>query len=139
MDQGESLSEAFWGVARRLRHLNRETMAPWEVTPAQWRAINVLVDHGPLRLGDLAEKLHIAPRSTTEVVDDLERRGLVERHPDPADRRATLVALTPDGTSTATAIRTARTAESERFFGSLSPADRDHLGRILHDLARISD
>ncbi|SNT59697.1 DNA-binding transcriptional regulator, MarR family [Asanoa hainanensis] len=136
MDQGESLSEAFWGVARRLRHLNRETMAPWEVTPAQWRAINVLVDHGPLRLGDLAEKLHIAPRSTTEVVDDLERRGLVERHPDPADRRATLVAMTTAGTSAATAIRTARTAESERFFGSLSPADRDHLGRILHGLAR---
>ncbi|GIF67648.1 putative HTH-type transcriptional regulator YsmB [Asanoa ishikariensis] len=135
MDQGESLSEAFWGVARRLRHLNRETMAPWEVTPAQWRAINVLVEHGPLRLGDLAEKLHIAPRSTTEVVDDLERRALVERHPDPADRRATLVALTTDGTAAATAIRTARTAESERFFGSLSTADRDHLSRILHDLA----
>jgi len=135
VDQGESLSEAFWGVARRLRHLNRETMAPWEVTPAQWRAINVLVDHGPLRLGDLAEKLHIAPRSTTEVVDDLERRALVERHPDPADRRATLVALTGDGKAAATAIRTARTAESERFFGSLSTADRDHLSRILHGLA----
>lgn len=136
MDQGESLSEAFWGVARRLRHLNRATMAPWEVTPAQWRAINVLVEHGPLRLGDLAERLHIAPRSTTEVVDDLERRGLVERHPDPADRRATLVALTAEGTAAATAIRTARTAEAERFFGALSAADRDHLSRILHDLAR---
>ncbi|MDG4826629.1 MarR family transcriptional regulator [Asanoa sp. WMMD1127] len=135
MDQGESLSEAFWGVARRLRHLNRQTMAPWEVTPAQWRAINVLVEHGALRLGDLAEKLHIAPRSTTEVVDDLERRGLVERHPDPADRRATLVALTTEGTSAASAIRTARTAESERFFAALSPEDRDHLGRILHNLA----
>ena len=136
MDQGESLSEAFWGVARRLRHLNRQTMAPWDVTPAQWRAINVLVEHGPLRLGDLAEKLHIAPRSTTEVVDDLERRGLAERHPDPADRRATLVALTAEGQATATAIRTARTAEAERFFGSLSTEDRDHLSRILHDLAR---
>ena len=95
----------------------------------------MLVDHGPLRLGDLAEQLHIAPRSTTEVVDDLERRGLVERHPDPADRRATLVALTGDGKAAATAIRTARTAEAERFFGSLSTADRDHLSRILHDLA----
>jgi len=136
VDQGESLSEAFWGVARRLRHLNRETMAPWEVTPAQWRAINVLVDHDSLRLGDLAERLHIAPRSTTEVVDDLERRGLVDRHPDPADRRATLVALTTEGVAAATAIRTARVAEAERFFASLSTDDRDQLSRILHDLAR---
>ena len=136
MDDGESLSEAFWGVARRLRHLNRQTMAPWDVTPGQWRAINVLVEHGPVRLGDLAEKLHIAPRSTTEVVDELQRRGLVERHPDPADRRATLVALTDAGRSAAIAIREARTAEAARFFGTLSPDDRHHLGRILGGLAR---
>ncbi|HTF08137.1 MAG TPA: MarR family winged helix-turn-helix transcriptional regulator [Asanoa sp.] len=136
MDDGESLSEAFWGVARRLRHLNRQTMAPWDVTPGQWRALNALVDRGPIRLGDLAEKLHIAPRSTTEVVDDLQSRGLVERHPDPADRRATLVGLTEAGHAAAAAIQEARTAEAARFFGALSPGDRDDLSRILHGLAR---
>ena len=44
-----------------------------------------------MRPSVLAERLHIAARSATEVVDALEERGLVERGPDPDDRRATLV------------------------------------------------
>ena len=88
----EGLSDAFRAVARRLRIQTQRALAPWEVTPAQARALGVLNRHGPLRLGALSERLHIAPRSATEVVDALEERGLVERRPDPADRRATLVA-----------------------------------------------
>jgi DNA-binding MarR family transcriptional regulator len=131
----ESLSELFWGVARRLRHRTRETLAPWDVTPSQSRALNVLMRHGVLRLSELSDHLRIAPRSTTEVVDDLQQRGLVERHPDPADRRATLVSLTDAGTEASRAIAEARQTEAERFFGALSPADRADLGRILRTLA----
>jgi DNA-binding MarR family transcriptional regulator len=130
----ESLSEAFWAVARRLRHLSRETLSPWGITPSQSRALNVLIQHDGLRLSELAEQLRIAARSATEVVDDLQRRGLVERRPDPADRRATLVALTAAGAETGRAISTARQAEAERFFGALSADDRAQLTRILHSL-----
>jgi DNA-binding MarR family transcriptional regulator len=131
----ESLSDLFWGVARRLRHQTRETLSPWDVTPSQSRALNVLMRHGVLRLSELSDHLHIAARSTTEVVDDLQQRGLVERRPDPADRRATLVALTIAGAEAGHAIAEARRAEAERFFGELSPADRTDLGRILRTLA----
>ncbi|HEY2764359.1 MAG TPA: MarR family transcriptional regulator [Pseudonocardiaceae bacterium] len=136
MADDETLSEAFWGVARRLRHLSRETLAPWELSPSQSRPLSVLTTHGVLRLSELSDHLHIAPRSATEVVDDLEQRGLVERRPDPNDRRATLVALTDQGTKVSEAIRSARSAEAERFFGGLSPADRAHLARILRELRR---
>ena len=132
-DQG--LSDLFWGVARRLRHLGRETLEPLNVTPSQSRALNVLERHGALRAGELAEHLRIAPRSATEVVDDLQERGLVERRPDPGDRRATLVALTPVGAAAGEAIRSARQQEAEKFFGSLSEQDRSELSRILRTLA----
>jgi len=131
----DSLSEAFWAVARRLRHRTRETLSPWDVTPSQSRALDVLMRHGELRLNVLAEHLRIAARSATEVVDDLQERGLVERRPDPADRRATLVALTETGSATGRAIRAARQAEAERFFGALSDTDRADLNRILHSLS----
>ena len=130
----ETLSESFWGVARRLRHLSRETLAPWDITPSQSRALSVLMRAGTLRPSELAEHLHIAPRSATEVVDDLQERGLVERHPDPADRRATLVALTDAGTAAGQAIAAARQAEAEGFFAALSEADRADLSRILRKL-----
>jgi len=131
----EGLSDLFWGVARRLRHQGRETLEPWHVTPSQSRALNVLQRHGAMRPGELAEHLRIAPRSATEVVDDLQERGLVERRPDPADRRATLVALTEAGTAAGEAIRSARQREAERFFGSLSEQDRSELSRILRALS----
>lgn len=134
--QEESLAEAFWAVARQLRHLTRDSLAPWDITPSQGRALGVLHRHDTMRLRDLAEHLRIAPRSATEVVDDLEARGLVERRPDPDDRRATLVALTTAGTGTATAVRAARTAGAESCFAALDDHDRADLTRILGTLRR---
>jgi DNA-binding MarR family transcriptional regulator len=133
-EQDETLSEAFWAVARRLRQLNREALAPWEVTPSQSRAVGVLARHGTMRLSELAEHLRIVARSATEVIDDLQQRALVERLPDPSDRRATLVRLTDHGTEVATAIRATRFAEAESFFRTLSDADRVDLTRILRTL-----
>ncbi|MEV5821683.1 MarR family transcriptional regulator [Micromonospora harpali] len=130
----EGLAESFWAVARRLRHLSRQTLEPWQVNPGQARALGVLTRHGALRLSALAEHLRIAPRSATEVVDGLQERGLVARRPDPADRRATLVTPTDEGVRVAAAIRAARHAEAERLFGGLSPVDRAHLARILRTL-----
>ncbi|WP_422740514.1 MarR family winged helix-turn-helix transcriptional regulator [Micromonospora sp. WMMD729] len=130
----ESLAETFWAVASRLRRQAREALAPWDVTPSQARALGVLGRHGEVRPGTLAEHLRIAPRSATEVVDDLQARGLVERRPDPADRRATLVALTAEGSRISAAIRAARRAEADRFFGHLPDTDRAELTRILRTL-----
>jgi DNA-binding MarR family transcriptional regulator len=130
----ETLSEAFWSVARQLRETSQETLAPWDITPSHLRALRVLRRHGPMRLSALSEHLHIAARSATEVVDGLEARGLAERRPDPGDRRATLVEVTERGASVLLAIRAARGTEAERAFGKLSPADRDDLARILRKL-----
>jgi len=130
----ETLADAFRSVARKLRETSQETLAPWDINPSQFRALRVLHHHGALRLSDLSVRLHIAPRSATEVVDALEARGLVERRPDPRDRRATLVELTGQGTGVLGAVRAARGTEAERIFDRLSPADRDHLARILRDL-----
>jgi DNA-binding MarR family transcriptional regulator len=130
----EHLSELFWSVARSLRHLNREALEPLNVAPSHGRALGVLLRHGSLRPGALAEHLRIAPRSATEVVDDLQERGLVARTPDPDDRRATLVSLTDAGRAASAAIAAARRQAAERFFAGLEAADRAELTRILRRL-----
>ena len=130
----ESLADSFWSVARQLRETSQETLAPWDITPAQLRALRVLRRHSPMRLSGLSDRLHIAPRSATEVVDALESRDLVRRQADPADRRATLVELTEHGTQILAAVRAARGSESERVFDRLSRAERDDLARILRKL-----
>ena len=130
----EPLSEAFWSVARRLREVSQETLAPFDITPAHLRALRALNRHGTMRLSELSDHLRIAPRSTTEVVDALESRGLVRRRPDPGDRRATLVEVTEHGADVLGAIRAARGTEAGRVFGRLSPPDRAELARILGQL-----
>ncbi|WP_423963110.1 MarR family winged helix-turn-helix transcriptional regulator, partial [Bradyrhizobium sp.] len=108
----ESLADAFRSVGRRLRETSIQTLAPWDINPSHFRALRVLNHHEAMRLSDLSDHLHIAPRSATEVVDALEARGLVERRPDPSDRRATLVGLTAQGTGVLDAIHAARGTEA---------------------------
>jgi DNA-binding MarR family transcriptional regulator len=133
-DRDDSLADAFRSVARRLRQASAESLARWDLTPSQFRALRVLIWHGAMRPSELSEHLHIAPRSTTEVLDDLAAKGLVERGPDPQDRRATLVVPTERGTEIGAAIRADRGSEAERVFDLLTPTDRAHLARILREL-----
>jgi DNA-binding MarR family transcriptional regulator len=133
-EAGETLADAFRAVSRQLRHQTQQALAPWDVTPSQARALGMLTRHGPVRLGTLSEHLRIAPRSATEVVDALAAAGLVERRPDPDDRRATLVALTSRGGEVVAGIRAARAAEADDFFARLDEGDRAALARILATL-----
>src|ERR687894_1771262 len=77
-------------VSRAQRRRWRDALAPWDLSPHQARALAVVCAGDGVRLSDLAESLRIAPRSATEVADGLQERGLVERGPDPGDRRAGL-------------------------------------------------
>jgi DNA-binding MarR family transcriptional regulator len=133
-NRDDTLSEAFWSVARQLRRTTMESLTEWDVSPSQARALRVLARQDGARLSELAERLHIAARSATEVVDGLEAKGLVARRPDPQDRRATLVALTEPGAVRLAAIRTARGTQAERLFDQLNASDRAHLSRILRKL-----
>jgi DNA-binding MarR family transcriptional regulator len=130
----ETLAETFRSVARQLRDTSQDLLAPWDISPSQLRALRVLRRHGPMRLSELSNHLHIAARSTTEVVDSLQARGLAARRPDPSDRRAVLADLTEHGTSVLDAIREARGTEAERVFDRLSRTDQADLARILRKL-----
>ncbi len=129
--EDESLAELFWGLGRRLRHSARDALSDWELAPSHARALGVVAGHGPIRLGELAHHLRIAPRSATEVVDQLEQRELVRREPDPDDRRATQVVVTDGGRTMADSIRRDRAGQAELIFDALDPADRAELRRLL--------
>ena len=130
----ESLAEALTAIARQLRERSAETLAPWDITPAHLRALRTLARHGTMRLSELSDRLQIAPRTATEVVDALQARDLVRRRVDPADRRAILVEVTDRGAGVLAEIRASRGTEAGRIFGRLTPADRAALARILSKL-----
>jgi DNA-binding MarR family transcriptional regulator len=133
-DRDDSLAEAFRSVARLLRQASAESLSRWDLTPSQFRALRVLLHHEVLRPSELSEHLRIAPRSTTDVIDGLAAKGLVERGPDPEDRRAIRITPTEHGTAVLSQIRSARGNASARVFARLSPEDRTQLARILDEL-----
>lgn len=93
----------------------------------------------PPRLSLLAERLRIAPRSVTEVVDALEDKGLVRRQPDPGDRRATVVRLTADGESAAARIRQLRHARMDRLLDALDAPEQAQLTVLLQKVLNSTE
>jgi DNA-binding MarR family transcriptional regulator len=135
-DEGTAeLGDLLMRVARTQRRRWRDVLAPWDLSPHQARALKVVSEHDGVRLSYLAEALHIAPRSATEVADGLQERGLVERTPDPGDRRAVLLRPTAEGRRIRGEIGAARTADSAELFARLSATDRATLARLLRAIA----
>jgi len=129
------LGELLMRASRAQRRRWRDVLAPWDLSPHQARALAVVCERDGVRLSDLAEALRIAPRSATEVADGLQERGLVERTPDPGDRRAVILRPTDEGRRIRGEIGAARAADSSELFARLTPEDRDTLARILRTLA----
>ena len=76
-----------------------------DMRPAHGNAMEMLAIQDGLRLTDIAARAGMAPQSMGELVDDLVSKGYLERHEDPADRRAKRIYLTEKGRATAAASR----------------------------------
>ena len=107
------------------------------------------IDYSVLRVLELVGEPHrmsptelseIVVRSSggmTQILDRLERAGLVARTPDPADRRKVLVALTDEGMRTADAANARYAAERERLLADLSPDEVQRLDDAIHRLLEV--
>jgi DNA-binding MarR family transcriptional regulator len=129
----ESLTCASW----RLKRDAVRELAPLGLTFAQSRALRLLARAGePLRIGDLAARLEVVPRTATTMVDSLESAGLVRRQADPSDRRSVHVGLTADGLALIERMTRARRQSAETMFAHLSPA---HQAELLELLRRVNE
>jgi DNA-binding MarR family transcriptional regulator len=96
----KALTDAITQLRRVLRAGIRSDY-PWESLPmAQVELLQCLRDHEPsgIRIGAVAAQLHLAPATTSGLVQQLVDAGTARRAPDPADRRASVVRLTAAGT-----------------------------------------
>lgn len=66
-----------------------------DVSPSYGSVLLPLFEEDGLRLGELARRARLSKQTMTDLVRRLERDGLVERRPDPADGRAVILRLTP--------------------------------------------
>ena len=126
----EALTHASW----RLRRASVKELAPFGLTFAQSRVLRILARRDePMRIGDLAARFEVAPRSATSMIDSLETLGLVERRADPTDRRSVLVGLTADGLALMTRIGEAAPRQRR---GAVRPPHDGAAGAVARDAQR---
>jgi len=139
-DLASPLAEALTRASWRLRRASVKGLAPLGLTFAQSRVLRILARRGePMRMGDLAARFEVAPRSATSMIDSLETLGLAERRADPTDRRSVLVGLTPDGLALMERMGKLRRASAEALFGRLTQAQQEQLLDILTVLHEPED
>lgn len=128
------LSEAALVIARD--RLN-PTFVDFGLQPGEFDVLATLRRSGEpyaLTPTDLYEAAMISSGSMTNRIDRLEKASLVARRPNPADKRGTLVALTPAGLALIDQAVSAHVANQQAAVASLDAREREQLSALLEKL-----
>lgn len=133
------LTEAVTRLRRALRASIR-TDYPWETLPmAQVELLQVLAEHSPARVGDLAARQRLATSTVSGLIGQMIHAGLVARAVDPGDRRASAVSLTDAGHAQLTAWTQAHERRLDAALAGLDDADRASVRAALPALFRLAE
>ena len=107
------------------------------VTRQQWQVLVTLRRHEGVNQGGLADLLDVEPISICRMVDRLQEADLVERRPDPADRRSWRLFLTAKAEVLLAQLRPLADEMEAQALDGINPAQRDDLCRLL-DAIRLN-
>lgn len=103
--------------------------------PAIGILLTLAMADGPLRIGEIADRMQVVGPHVTRQVQALEQRGLVRRVADPNDRRASLIEPTESGTEAANRYTSTIIGWFREVIADWPTQDRTDLGRLLAKLA----
>src|SRR5215469_11470648 len=100
-ETGADAAEILRAITRARSHDRVRTVAAVPLDRAAVMVLQQLAEAGPARPGELAARLGVEGPHVTRQVQRLQQAGYVERGPDPDDRRAQLIQVTPEGRAAA--------------------------------------
>jgi DNA-binding MarR family transcriptional regulator len=116
-------------ITRLQRQLRQQSVG--ELTLSQWSALVTVEMHGPMRIGDLADREGVSAPTATRLVASLEERRLLARQTDDADRRSSYVSVTERGQEQLDWARKVRTAKLAQRLSTLCDDDVRRLIDVL--------
>lgn len=132
----ESVFGVLYDVARLFRRDFHRRSRAHGTTRAQWQVLATLARHQGIRQINLADLLEIEPITLVRHLDRLEEAGLVERRPDPYDRRARTLHLTDAAAPVLTQIRAVARLSHDLGLNGLSAAEEAELLRLLTQIRK---
>jgi DNA-binding MarR family transcriptional regulator len=125
-------------AARTGQELAKQRLAPMGLS-VQLCGVLIRLAQGPVSQHELGEQLGIDRTTVVELVDDLERRGLVERRRNTADRRSYLLTLTTAGRTFQKRAVRVFDAAADDFFGPLKQSERAAMTDMLRRMILSAD
>ena len=123
-------------VARMLRTYADQKASQFGITRAQWVVLVRLDRFEGLKQAELAEMLDLQPITLTRLLDRLAECGLIERRPDPNDRRAKLLYLTAKAKPL---LEQLGDLGSELMATALAGVEREHVELMVAQLAIVKE
>jgi DNA-binding MarR family transcriptional regulator len=132
---GFMLSTLGHAISRRFLH----ALEPLELHPREFAVLRAVKTNDGQSQQTLAERLHIPPSRIVAIVDELESRGLVERRPDPSDRRVWTIHLTRRGQTLLDDAFNLVVQHERAISHALSAKERAQLLELLNRIAASLD
>ncbi len=132
-----ALPERLGTATSRLQALIRRHLAQAEITISQARTLSTLATRGPARVTDLALIEQVAQPTMSALVARLADHGLVDRRPDPADPKATLISITEAGIDDWRSLIALRTELFASGLALLTASERNSLEAALPALEHL--
>jgi DNA-binding MarR family transcriptional regulator len=134
--QVSTASRLAMSVMRLERRLRQRSAGG--VTASQYAALVTISKRGELTLGELAAAEGVSPPSMTRIAAHLGQAGLVQRRPDPLDRRVARVALSARGAEMLREARTLREQYLRERLEAMGPKDVEVLARAAELMSRLA-
>jgi MarR family transcriptional regulator, lower aerobic nicotinate degradation pathway regulator len=123
-----------WLLSQTSIHGHRllsEGLAAADSIGYHYRLLAALTEFGPASQAALGRRSAMDRSDVVAALNDLAERGLVERSPDPSDRRRNIITITPAGTERLRLLDTVVADVEDQLLAPLSPAERQQLTRLL--------
>ncbi len=120
----------------------REILKDFDITPPQFNALLVLISESKdrsLTMGELCDRLYLASSTVTDLVDRMEKNGLVEREKDSRDRRVIRLKVKERGHQVLAEVMKARKRYLAEVLLNIPEEDRKHLVQSLRVLFEVID
>ena len=123
-------------VARLMKRRFEEEARLHNITLPQWRTLSQIAINEGITQAQLAANIDLDPMTMSGILNRLEKRGLIERFPDPADSRAKLARLTAEGE---TLFETARAVGLAMYQSALAGVSQEDQDVVVGVLSRMRD
>ena len=137
----DATNESVTKIERLLRHVafiikkrGRDILIDFGITNPQFNALLTLREYPKMTMGELCEKLFLACSTATDLIDRMEKNGLLERNRDTEDRRVIRLSTSEKGQQVINEVIVARRRYVAAMLEKLTPEEADQLGMSLDKL-----